>query len=35
MMSTNHIAPDLAAEIYVLDGPPDHHPSSPQPTPDP
>jgi uncharacterized protein YbcI len=25
MMSTNHIDPDLAAEIYVLDGPPNHH----------
>jgi len=24
MMSANHIAPDLAAEIYVLDGPPDY-----------
>jgi uncharacterized protein YbcI len=23
MMSANHVAPDLAAEIYVLDGPPD------------
>jgi uncharacterized protein YbcI len=23
MMSANHIAPDLAAEIFVLDGPPD------------
>jgi uncharacterized protein YbcI len=23
MMSANHIAPDMAAEIYVLDGPPD------------
>ena len=23
MMSTNHIDPDLGAEIYVLDGPPD------------
>jgi hypothetical protein len=22
MMSANHIAPDLGAEIYVLDGPP-------------
>ena len=22
MMSANHLAPDLAAEIYVLDGPP-------------
>ena len=26
MLSANHIDPDLAAEIYVLDGPPDHHP---------
>jgi uncharacterized protein YbcI len=25
MMSANHIGPDLAAEIYVLDGPPDHN----------
>jgi uncharacterized protein YbcI len=25
MMSANHLDPDLAAEIYVLDGPPDHH----------
>ena len=24
MMSANHLAPDLAAEIYVLDGPPDY-----------
>ncbi|MGO9956246.1 MAG: Na-translocating system protein MpsC family protein [Solirubrobacteraceae bacterium] len=24
MMSANHIDPDLAAEIYVLDGPPNH-----------
>jgi uncharacterized protein YbcI len=24
MMSANHLDPDLAAEIYVLDGPPDH-----------
>jgi uncharacterized protein YbcI len=24
MMSANHLAPDLAAEIYVLDGPPAH-----------
>lgn len=23
MMSANHLAPDLAAEIYVLDGPPE------------
>jgi uncharacterized protein YbcI len=23
MLSANHIAPDMAAEIYVLDGPPD------------
>jgi uncharacterized protein YbcI len=23
MMSANHLAPDLAAEIYVLEGPPD------------
>lgn len=26
MLSANHIDPDLAAEIYVLDGSPDHHP---------
>ncbi|HWE59769.1 MAG TPA: Na-translocating system protein MpsC family protein [Solirubrobacteraceae bacterium] len=25
MMSANHINPDLAAEIYVLDGPPTHN----------
>jgi uncharacterized protein YbcI len=25
MMSANHISPDLAAEIYVLDGPPNHN----------
>ena len=25
MMSANHLDPDLAAEIFVLDGPPDHH----------
>jgi uncharacterized protein YbcI len=25
MMSANHIDPDLAAEIYVLDGPPHHN----------
>ena len=25
MMSANHIDPDLGAEIYVLDGPPDPH----------
>jgi uncharacterized protein YbcI len=24
MMSANHLDPDLAAEIYVLDGPPGH-----------
>jgi len=24
MLSANHIDPDLGAEIYVLDGPPDH-----------
>jgi uncharacterized protein YbcI len=23
MMSANHLSPDLAAEIYILDGPPD------------
>jgi uncharacterized protein YbcI len=28
MMSTNHIDPDLAAEIYVLDGPPNHTPDA-------
>jgi uncharacterized protein YbcI len=27
-MSANHIDPDLASEIYVLDGPPDHNPGS-------
>jgi uncharacterized protein YbcI len=25
MMSANHLDPDLAAEIYVLDAPPGHH----------
>jgi uncharacterized protein YbcI len=25
MMSANHISPDLAAEIFVLDGPPNHN----------
>jgi hypothetical protein len=25
MMSANHVDPDLAAEIYVLDGPPIHN----------
>jgi uncharacterized protein YbcI len=29
MMSSNHIAPDLAAEIYVLDGTPNHNPGAP------
>jgi uncharacterized protein YbcI len=24
MMSANHLSPDLAAEIYILAGPPDH-----------
>jgi uncharacterized protein YbcI len=24
MMSANHLGPDLAAEIFVLEGPPDH-----------
>jgi uncharacterized protein YbcI len=28
MMSANHLAPDLAAEIYVLDGPPDYQQGS-------
>jgi uncharacterized protein YbcI len=32
MMSANHLAPDLAAEIYVLDGPPDYQPGSPPPS---
>ncbi len=31
MMSANHLEPDLAAEIYVLDGPPLHKPNDPQP----
>ena len=26
MMSANHLDPDLAAEIYVLEGPPEHAP---------
>jgi uncharacterized protein YbcI len=30
MMSANHLEPDLAAEIYVLDGPPLHKPNNPQ-----
>jgi uncharacterized protein YbcI len=25
MMSANHVNPDLAAELFVLDGPPDYH----------
>ncbi|HEX3976024.1 MAG TPA: DUF2294 domain-containing protein [Solirubrobacteraceae bacterium] len=38
MMSANHLAPDLGAEIYVLDAPPGHdvvalHPSARSPTP--
>jgi hypothetical protein len=28
-MSANHIDPDLAAEIYVLDRPPDYNHASP------
>jgi uncharacterized protein YbcI len=28
MMSDNHLVPDLAVEIYVLDGPPVHHEGS-------
>jgi uncharacterized protein YbcI len=28
MMSANHIDPDLAAEIYVLDGPPNQGPNA-------
>jgi uncharacterized protein YbcI len=28
MLSANHLNPDLAAEIYVLDGSPDHHPET-------
>jgi uncharacterized protein YbcI len=35
MMSANHLAPDLAAEIYVLDGPTKHNPRSPQTTTEP
>ncbi len=27
MMSANHLDPDLAAEIFVLDGPPAHEPT--------
>jgi uncharacterized protein YbcI len=34
MMSANHIAPDLGAEIYVLDGPPRPQPTLPDPTAD-
>ncbi|MFZ0385864.1 MAG: Na-translocating system protein MpsC family protein [Solirubrobacteraceae bacterium] len=29
MMSANHLAPDLAAEIYILDGPPAHREATP------
>ena len=29
MMSANHLDPDLAAEIYVLEGPPEHMPPPP------
>ena len=25
MLSANHVNPDIGAEIFVLDGPPDHH----------
>jgi uncharacterized protein YbcI len=32
MMSANHIAPDLGAEIYVLDGPPQPRTPPPDPT---
>jgi uncharacterized protein YbcI len=35
MMSANHINPDLAAEIYVLDGPPRHNRDSTEPSPNP
>jgi uncharacterized protein YbcI len=35
MMSANHIDPDLAAEIYVLDGPPTHNNDSPEQSADP
>jgi hypothetical protein len=28
MMSPNHLAPALAAEMYVLDGPPDYQQGS-------
>ena len=31
MMSANHLDPDLAAEIYVLDGPPAHRAGEPLP----
>ncbi len=31
MMSANHLDPDLAAEIYVLDGPPDQQARAPHP----
>jgi uncharacterized protein YbcI len=27
MMSANHLDPDLAVELFVLDGPPEHDPS--------
>jgi hypothetical protein len=35
MMSANHLNPDLAAEIYVLDGPPHHNHDSTEPSPEP
>ncbi|HKO26425.1 MAG TPA: Na-translocating system protein MpsC family protein [Solirubrobacteraceae bacterium] len=31
MMSANHLNPDLGAEIYVLDGPPERHIAAPEP----
>jgi uncharacterized protein YbcI len=35
MMSANHLDPDLAAEIYVLDVSPDHHGGAPRQSTDP
>ena len=34
MLSANHVNPDLGAEIFVLDGTPDHHQLSPHETTD-
>src|SRR5690348_14405842 len=34
MLSANHVNPDIGAEIFVLDGPPDHHESPTDPAPE-